>query len=85
MSDTYMIEVNSEPAGIVVRSSQGFQFFAASHAFNALEGQLFKNARDAERAAYRTLHDRASSKHLGSVKPQATQSQDTVKTDVVFA
>lgn len=85
MSDTYMIEVNSEPAGIVVRSSQGFQFFAASHAFNALEGQLFKNARDAERAAYRALHDRASSKRQDSMKRQAAPSSDTAKPDVVFA
>ncbi len=80
MSDTYIIEVNSEPAGIVVRSPQGFQFFAASHAFNALEGQFFKNARDAERAAYRALHDRTSSTRQDSVKPQ-----QVVKTDVVFA
>ncbi len=80
MSDTYIIEVNSEPAGIVVRSPQGFQFFAASHAFNALEGQLFKNARDAERAAYRALHDRTTSKRQDLVK-----GQDAVKTEGVFA
>lgn len=59
MSDTYIIEVNSEPAGIVVRGTQGFQFFAASHAFNSLEGQLFRNARDAERAAFRALLGRS--------------------------
>lgn len=59
MSDTYIIEVNSEPAGIVVRGTQGFQFFAASHTFNSLEGQLFRNARDAERAAFRALSARA--------------------------
>lgn len=53
MSDTYIIEVNSEPAGIVVRDEKGFRFFAANHIFNALEGQLFRNARDAEQAAYR--------------------------------
>ena len=51
MSDTYIIEVYSQPAGIVVRDAGGYRFFAASHRFNRLEGQLFRNAREAERAA----------------------------------
>ena len=49
MSDTYIIEVSSQPAGIVVRDSGGYRFFAATHRFNALEGRLFRNAREAER------------------------------------
>jgi hypothetical protein len=53
MSDTYIIEVGSQAAGIVVRGPDGYRFFAASHRFNALEGQLFRNAREAERAARR--------------------------------
>ncbi len=53
MPDTYIIEVASQPAGIVVRDSGGYRFFAANHRFNQLEGQLFRNARDAERAAIR--------------------------------
>jgi hypothetical protein len=53
MSDTYIIEVASQPAGIVVRNPDGYRFFAATHRFNALEGQLFRNAREAERAALR--------------------------------
>ncbi len=53
MSDTYIIEVGSQPAGIVVRDASGYRFFAASHRFNRLEGQLFRNAREAERAAHR--------------------------------
>lgn len=55
MSDTYIIEVGSQPAGIVVRDPGGFRFFAASHQFNRLEGQLFRNAREAERAALRLV------------------------------
>jgi hypothetical protein len=51
MSDTYIIEVSSQAAGIVVRDTGGFRFFAATHRYNPLEGQLFKTARDAERAA----------------------------------
>jgi hypothetical protein len=51
MSDTYIIEVSSQAAGIVVREATGFRFFAASHRFNRLEGRLFRSAREAERAA----------------------------------
>ncbi|XSC45224.1 hypothetical protein ACF1BQ_003105 [Bradyrhizobium sp. RDT10] len=51
MSDTYIIEVGSQPAGIVVRVPGGYRFFAASHRFNRLEGQIFRNAREAEHAA----------------------------------
>jgi hypothetical protein len=51
MSDTYIIEVGSQPAGIVVRTPDGYRFFAATHRFNRLEGQIFRNAREAERAA----------------------------------
>jgi len=53
MSDTYIIEVFSKTAGIVVRELDGYRFFAATHRFNSLEGQLFRNAREAERAAAR--------------------------------
>jgi len=51
MSDSYIIEVSSQAAGIVVRDTAGFRFFAATHKFNALEGRLFRNAREAERVA----------------------------------
>ena len=53
MSQSYIIEVGSKPAGIVVRSPEGYMFFAASHRFNRLDGRLFRNAREAERAARR--------------------------------
>jgi hypothetical protein len=55
MSDTYIIEVSSQAAGIVVRETTGYRFFAASHRFNRLEGRLFRNAREAERAAMQFL------------------------------
>jgi hypothetical protein len=53
MSDTYIIEVNSQTVGIVVRNPEGYRFFAATHRFNAMEGQLYRNAREAEQAAFR--------------------------------
>ncbi|MGC2778895.1 MAG: hypothetical protein WA418_25020 [Bradyrhizobium sp.] len=55
MSDTYIIEVSSQAAGIVIRDRGGFRFFAASHRFNVLEGQVFRTAREAERAAMRIV------------------------------
>ena len=55
MSDTYIIEISSQAAGIVVRNPDGYRFFAASHRFNALEGRLFRNAREAGRAATRLV------------------------------
>jgi len=57
ISDTYIIEVRPKSAGItlqagiVVRDDEGFRFFAASHAFDALEGRHFKSPKAAERAA----------------------------------
>lgn len=51
MSDSYIIEVGSRTAGIVVRDRAGFRFFAALPQFDQLEGQLFRSAREAERAA----------------------------------
>ena len=53
MSDNYIIEVGSQPAGIVVRDSEGYRFFAASPRFNRMEGQVFRNAREAERRRLR--------------------------------
>ena len=53
MSENYIIEIGSQAAGIVVRDPDGYRFFAATHRFNPMEGQLFRNAREAERAARR--------------------------------
>ena len=51
MSDSYIIEVSSQAAGIVVRDSCGYRFFAAAQPYFRLDGRLFRSARDAERAA----------------------------------
>jgi hypothetical protein len=57
MSDRYIIEVNSKAAGVVVRNAEGFRFFAASQRFVRMEGKLFRNAGEAERAAVRLAND----------------------------
>jgi len=57
MSNNYIIEIRPTSAGVavqaglVVRDNGGFRFFAASRAFQGLDGQLFANAKAAERAA----------------------------------
>ena len=51
MSDSYIIEVSSEAAGIVVRDKSSFRFFAATHRFNPLDGRVFRSAREAMPAA----------------------------------
>jgi hypothetical protein len=55
MSDSYIIEVSSKAAGIVVRETLGYRFFAAAAPFFRLEGHLFRSAREAERAAARLV------------------------------
>jgi len=58
MSDSYIIEVSSRAAGIVVRDKAGFRFFAAAPQFFRMEGKLFRNAREAEQAAARFVGKR---------------------------
>ncbi len=57
MSTAYIIEILGETVGIVARDKGGFRFFAADHAYNALEGAAFRTPQQAERAA-RRLTDR---------------------------
>src|SRR5690349_5200832 len=51
MSDSYIIEVSSRAAGIVVRDARGYRFFAAAQPFYRLDGRLFRHVVDAQRAA----------------------------------
>ncbi len=66
MSDTYIIEVSSQDAGIVVKDRAGYRFFSASDRFNVLEGRIFRSARDAERAARACLSGRTADAAQGS-------------------
>jgi hypothetical protein len=69
MALNYIIEVRPRPygktvpAGIVVRDGNQFRFFVATHAFDRLERQLFKNPKDAEKAALRQINDASMSVH----------------------
>ncbi len=53
MPDAYVIQVSGHTAGIVARDGRDlrFNFFAASHQFEAMEGQSFADPLAAERVA----------------------------------
>lgn len=63
MSDNYVIEIRAKSAGItvqaglVVRDGHLYRFFAATDAFNSLDGRLFKSPKAAEHAALRRVAD----------------------------
>ncbi len=57
MADAYVIEVQGNTVGIIVREQQNdgeFRFLSSLRAFNSLEGQVFSGPFQAESAA-RTL------------------------------
>jgi hypothetical protein len=66
MADNDIIEIRSKSlgimveAGIVVRDGHRFRFYAATHAFNSLEGRLFKSPKAAEAAALRHIVERST-------------------------
>jgi hypothetical protein len=58
MSDAYVIELQGNAVGIIVRkhkSERNFRFLSALHSFNCLEGQEFPGPVQAEMAARRIL------------------------------
>jgi hypothetical protein len=58
MPKAYIIEVRNRTAGIVTRDEEGFRFFSSERIFDSLDGQQFRSARDAERAATALLSQR---------------------------
>ena len=48
---SYIIEIGSEPAGIVIAEWRGYRFFSAGKPYARLEGALFNSPRQAEIAA----------------------------------
>lgn len=51
MGAAFVIEVDGEPAGVVLAEGAGVRFFASDRRYWELEGRLFRTARHAERAA----------------------------------
>jgi hypothetical protein len=59
MSNSFIIELDEEAVGLIVREGGAYAFHAVNPAFSALEGHLYPDALTAERAA-RRHHRRAS-------------------------
>jgi len=51
MPEAFIIEVNDEHAGVVLRVGRDFQFYASSPRFFSLEGKRFSSPFRAEAAA----------------------------------
>ena len=57
MTDAYVIEIDEEAVGLVVRESrgarrgQGYKFYASLKGFQSLEGKVFSNPESARRSA----------------------------------
>ena len=73
MFDNYIIEIRPKSvgitvqAGVVVRDGHRFRFCAATGAFSALEGQLFKSPKAAESAALRLIVGRSMRSRLDGI------------------
>jgi hypothetical protein len=62
MSDAYIIEVQGNAVGIIVRnhhSELGYRFLSALSGFNSLEGMEFAGPLQAESAARKVLREKA--------------------------
>jgi hypothetical protein len=55
MSDSYIIEIEDDAAGILVRDGDGFAFHAASAQFFGLQGSFFAGPLSAEFAVRQVL------------------------------
>jgi hypothetical protein len=51
MTDAFVIEVNDEAAGIIVKSGRDYLFYASHPRYAALEGSAFASPSKAELAA----------------------------------
>ncbi len=72
MSDAYVIELQGNAVGIIVRRSNdksAYRFMAALHGFNSLEGVEFSGPFQAEKAARKLWRERphilsAAARHI---------------------
>jgi hypothetical protein len=58
--DNYIIEIDDQAAGILIRSGGGFTFHALEGTFATLEGTSFPDAVAAERAARKIRREPAA-------------------------
>lgn len=56
MTDAYVIEINDEAAGIIVRTGRDYSFYASNPLYAPLEGASFSSPSKAEHAARALRH-----------------------------
>ena len=60
MTAAYVIEVDGEAVGLVVKEPEGFRFVAAQQQQFPIDGRVFRSAEQAERAATRLRQERGA-------------------------
>lgn len=55
MTDAYVIEINDEAAGIIVRTGRDYSFYASNPLYAELEGVTFSSPSKAEHAARKLI------------------------------
>ncbi|HWJ18557.1 MAG TPA: hypothetical protein VNR65_07520 [Geobacterales bacterium] len=71
MSDAYVIELQGNAVGIIVRkhkNESNYRFLSALHSFNSLEGQEFPGPLQAEIAARKVLKESPHALQKGRFK-----------------
>jgi len=67
MSHAYVVEIEQDAVGFVVRESSGYRFYAAKRSFNTLQRRIFDTAHLAHHAVL-DLHGRSAAT-LSSLTP----------------
>jgi hypothetical protein len=61
MSHAYLIEIEQDTVGLIVREAEGYRFYATRRSLSALQSNLFGTATEA-RDAIMALQDRPEAK-----------------------
>ena len=59
MRNGYLLEIDDRDAGLLIREGKSYAFVAVGRAFQTLDGKMFANIGDAERAARRLARHNA--------------------------
>ncbi len=58
MSHAYLIEIEQDTVGLIIREAEGFRFYATRRSLSALQTDVFDTAHEAH-DAIRALHGRS--------------------------
>jgi len=73
MSDSYIIEVEDDAAGILVRDGDGFSFHAAATRFFGLQGAVFAGPASAELAVRHLLRGQRKARNSRPPRPHQAE------------